>query len=66
MADPGFFQMGAPNPRGVPMYFFDFFCRKLHENGRNWSPGGVRPWRPLGSANAFLSVISVMDLHREI
>ena len=28
-----------------------FFSWNLHENKRNWTPGG-RPWRPLGSANA--------------
>ena len=25
---------------------FQFFCQKLHENERLWTPGGVRPWRP--------------------
>ena len=36
---------GAPTPKlGVLIYYF---CRKLHENERIWTPrGGARPWRP--------------------
>ena len=38
----------APTPKvGVLTYF----CRKLHENERIWTPGGgTRPWHPLRSA----------------
>ena len=44
VADPGFSLGGAPTPKvGVPTYFFG---RKLHENERIWTPGGVHPWRP--------------------
>ena len=40
------FQMGAPTPEGCQCIFW-FFCRKLHENGRNWSPGACVPGAPL-------------------
>ena len=40
---------GAPTPKST--IIFQFFCQKLHENERIWTPGGARPWRPLGSAN---------------
>ena len=50
MADPGFFQGGAPTPKSV--IIFQFFRRKLSENERIWTPWG-RPWRPPpGTANA--------------
>ena len=42
------------------LLFCNFFCQKLHENERIWTPGGgARPWRPLRSANA--SVIKNAD-----
>ena len=45
VADLGFSPGGAPTPKvGVLIYYF---CRKLHENERIWTPrGGARPWRP--------------------
>ena len=45
VADPGFSPGGAPTPKSA--IIFQFFCRKLHENERIWTPrGGARPWRP--------------------
>ena len=45
VADPGFSQGGGANSQKC--YYFSIFCRKLHENGRIWTPrGGARPWRP--------------------
>ena len=47
VADLGFSPGGAPTPKvGVLIYYF---CRKLHENERIWTPGGARvpgapPW----------------------
>ena len=31
---------------------FQFFCRKVHENERIWTPRGARPWCPHDPANA--------------
>ena len=42
VADPGFSRGGAPTPKSA--IIFQFFCRKLRENERIWTPGG--PWRP--------------------
>ena len=41
----------APTPKSA--IIFQFFCRKLHENERIWTPGGRVPGTPLGSANAY-------------
>ena len=40
---------GAPTPKSAIIFLF--FCRKLHENERIWTPRGARPWHPLEPAN---------------
>ena len=40
---------------GNPIIWLDF-CRKLYENERIWTGGGVHPWRALGSANVYCIV----------
>ena len=51
VADPGFSPRGVRQLPKVLLFSF-FFCRKLHENERIWTPRGRgRPWRPLGSTN---------------
>ena len=43
VSDPGFFRGGrggALAPKSA--IIFNFFCRKLHENERIWTPGGGR------------------------
>ena len=55
VADPGLPRWGSDNPwGGAKTYYLAIFCRKLHENERNWTEmGGTPPWRPpTGSANA--------------
>ena len=51
LADPGFPGRGGTNPRGVtPIYYLTIFCRKLHENERNWTEMRVTcPQLPLPS-----------------
>ena len=44
MADPGFSPGGCANSQNC--YYFSNFCRKLHENERIWTLGGV-PGAPL-------------------
>ena len=39
VADPGFSRGGAPTPKSA--FIFQYFCRKLHENERIWTPGGA-------------------------
>ena len=45
---------GVPTPDfEAKTYYLARFCRKLHENERNWAEKGERvPSTPLGSANA--------------
>ena len=45
VADPGFFRRGAPTPKSV--IIFQFFCRKLHEDERIWTPEGASLAPPL-------------------
>ena len=47
-ADPGFSPGGAPTPKSS--IIFQFFCRKLHENERIWTPRGGVPGAPHGFA----------------
>ena len=49
--DPGFSRGGGGAPTPKSAIIFQFFCRKLHENERIWTPGGHVPGAPLGSAN---------------
>ena len=52
VADPGFFPGGRANSQNC--YYFSNFCRKLHENEKIWTGGGLVarvPGAPLGSAN---------------
>ena len=37
--------------------FCNFFCRKLHENERIWTPGAYVPGVPLASANGLIITI---------
>ena len=46
-------------------YYFQIFCRKLHENERIWTPGGVHG-APLRSANDLLRVNSHGKIARQI
>ena len=47
---------GANSQSGCTnLLFCIFFCRKLHENERIWTPSQACPWRPLGSPNAYCS-----------
>ena len=50
MVDPGFSRGGCASSQiGI---ILQMFCQKLNENERIGTPGeGVRPWRPLRSAN---------------
>ena len=50
VADPGFSGGGASTPKSA--IIFQFFCRKLHENERIWTPMGAHvPGAPLTSTN---------------
>ena len=54
---------GAPTPKVGGAN--PFFCRKLNENERIWTPGG-HPWRPLGSANVICGGILKTFLIRKL
>ena len=59
MADPGFSLGGCANCQiGI---ILQFFCRKLHENERIWTPGDGVPGAPLRSANAYLLRVQILD-----
>ena len=49
-------QTRVPIPKvGTPTCYLTIFSRKLHENERDWTERGMRPWRPsLGSDNVDL------------
>ena len=57
MVDPGSPRRGCQSQRwGRQPVIWPFFPRKLHENERDWTERGMRPWRPsLGSDNVDLS-----------
>ena len=65
MADLGFSPGGAPTPKvGVLIYYF---CRKLHENERIWTPGGRASLAPpLGSANEYYDPLTTRSVRTNI
>ena len=60
VADSGFSRGGCANSQiGI---ILQFFCRKLHENERIWTPGGEEvPGAPLRSANTYLLSVQIFD-----
>ena len=76
VADPGFSRgAGAPSPKRA--FIFQFFCRKLHENERIWTPRVARvpgapldqPMKMIDTGNSLMGkkvelVLSVNAIHK--